>query len=347
MASSREIVREAFALKKPARVPVGICLGGSWPICREGYTLQSLLADAKQAARVFYEVNAGLGADFITVGSGATALLIEALGGEIRFNKKGAPEIISLLVRSEEDIDRLDIGAVLRAPRVQWLKEIAIEMVRLNREEKSIFVSGRAPFTLAGQIFGLENLSKALYKNKSLVHKLLHFTTELSAAYFEEMLTVDGLDGIFIADPTASGDVVSIPHFETYVLPYLTKVLGRLRPYDKLSMLHICGNTTNRLHLLPPTGIQFVSVDAKVDIKEAKEILQGKIGLAGNVDPVAVLEEETADTVFLRTMECLDNAAPGGGFLLLPGCDLSTRVPEKNVLAFVDAAERWNDAHRA
>ena len=345
MAQSRELVEKVFHLEKPERIPAGFCLGGSWPIFTEGRTLYELLSDAEEAADIFYRVNDRLDADFVTVGTGATAFLIEALGAEIRYSGNGAPEIISLIVNKEEDIDKLDIGKALQAPKIQWLKAVAKGVVERNNGKRSIFVSGRAPFTLAGQLFGLENLSKALYKNKALVEKLLNFTTDLSVAYYEEMLKVDGIDGIFIADPSASGDVVSARHFEAVVLPYLTKVLFRLKSYNKLSVLHICGNITDRLHLIPQTGIQMISLDSKVDLAKAKEIIGGKIGLAGNVNPVSVLEDQEPKEVYAVTTSCLEHAAADGGFLLLPGCDISAKVPEHNVSAMIEATHQWKHNH--
>ena len=341
MTGSREVVEQAFHLKKPERIPAGICLGGSWPIFKEGRTLYDLLTDAEETADIFYRVNDRLDADFVTVGTGATAFVLEALGAEIRFSESGAPEIISLIVRNEEDIDKLNITEALQAPRIQWLKEVAKGVVSRNKGKRSIFISGRAPFTLAGQIFGLENLSRALYKNKALVEKLLDFTTELSVAYYEEMLKIDGIDGVFIADPSASGDVVSRKHFETYVIPYLTRVIRRLYSYQKLSILHICGNITDRLYLIPPTGIQMISLDSKVDLSKAKEILGGKIGLAGNVNPVSVLEDQEPEGVQRVTVECLEKGAFDGGFLLLPGCDISAKVPEDNVRAMIESTHHW------
>ncbi|MDR1141539.1 MAG: hypothetical protein LBL62_07590 [Planctomycetaceae bacterium] len=350
MTTSREIVNEAFALKKPERVPLGICLGGSYPFFVEGVDLQNLLSESpSRAAEIFYRVNERVNADFVTVGTGATAFLIDALGGEIGFSKKGAPEIVSLLIHSIDDIDKLNLQTVFQSEKLKWLRAVAAETVKLNEDkhnnnQRSLFVSGRAPFTLAGQLLGLEILSKSLYKNKPLVEKLLTFTTELSTAYYKFMLEVKGIDGIFIADPSASGDVVSTKHFETFVIPGLTAVIERLSSYHKNSLIHICGNITDRLHLLPQTGIKMVSVDSKVDLRNAKQILNGKIGLAGNVNPVFVLEEKNADEVYIETKKCLDDAAGDGGFMLLPGCDISAKVPEENIRAFALAAHQWRNS---
>ncbi|MDR2755375.1 MAG: uroporphyrinogen decarboxylase family protein [Planctomycetaceae bacterium] len=342
MVTSREIVSEAFALKKPERVPLGVCLGGSWPFFVEGVHLQELLsAPPSKAAEIFYRVNERVGADFVTVGTGATAFLFEALGSKIELTKKSAPEVSALPINTAEDLDRFDLPSVFKSEKLKWLKAVAAETVKCNKNQKSLFVSGRAPFTLAGQLLGLETLSRLLYKNKPFTEKLLAFTTELSIAYFEFMLEVSGLDGIFIADPSASGDVVSVRHFESVIIPYLTAVMERLKPYRKHSLIHICGNISDRLHLLPQTGIQMVSVDSKVDLQNAKRILNGQIGLAGNVNPVFVLEDKTADEVYIETQKCLNDAAGDGGFMLLPGCDLSAKVPEENVRAFATAAHEW------
>jgi uroporphyrinogen decarboxylase len=339
--TSRDIVLDAFNMKETERVPVGVCLGGSWPFFVEGESLGSLLSDAKRAARIFYEVNERVDADFITVGTGATALVLEALGAEISFPKDSAPSIESVLVRSDTDMDTLDIPGAFQSERVRWLKAVAEETIKINRGRRALFVSGRAPFTLAGQLSGLEAFTKALYKDKRFAERLLQFALKLSSSYYEFMLDADGLDGIFIADPSASGDVLSVRHFEEFAIPCLKNLGERLARFKKPTLLHICGNITNRLHLLPDTDLRMISVDSKVNLKDARKILDGRMGLAGNVHPVFVLEDMSSSEVTEKTRQCLGEAAGEGGFMLLPGCDLSARTPEENVAAFVKAGHEW------
>jgi uroporphyrinogen decarboxylase len=338
--TSRDIVLDAFNMRETERTPVGVCLGGSWPFFVEGETLEQLLCDPKKAARIFYGVNERVDADFITVGTGATALVFEGLGAEVSFSKDGAPSILSVLAGSEPDIDKFDISGVFKTERVQWLKTVAEETIRLNRGRRALFVSGRAPFTLAGQLAGLEAFTKSLYKDRRFAERLLDFALELSSAYYEFMLGADGLDGVFIADPSASGDVLSVRHFEEFAVPGLKALSERLMPFGKLSLLHICGNITNRLHLLPHTGLSMISADSKVSMRKAREILDGRMGLAGNVHPVFVLEDLSPPEVTEKTRQCLAEAA-GAGFMLLPGCDLSAGTPEENITAFVKAGHEW------
>ncbi|MDR0817076.1 MAG: uroporphyrinogen decarboxylase family protein [Clostridiales Family XIII bacterium] len=337
-------LKAAFTGGAPARIPVGVCLGGSWPFFVEGCTLKELLKDPIRAAEIFYGVNERVDADFITVGTGATALMIGALGAEIRFADNGAPEIMSYLIEKEEDIEAADIAGALRSEHMLWLKDVAREIIRLNSGRRSIFVSGRAAFTLAGQMYGLERFSKALYKDKALAAHLLEFATDVAAAYYEFMLELPGLDGIFIADPSASGDVISRKHYESNALPYETELVRRLKHHDKLTLMHICGNITNRLDLLPSSGVQMISLDSKVDLAEARNILDGRLAISGNVNPVQVLEDLAPEEVYRATQSCLEAAgASGGGFMLLPGCDISYKVSEENIRAFVKAARDWRE----
>jgi uroporphyrinogen decarboxylase len=202
--------------------------------------------------------------------------------------------------------------------------------------------SGRAPFTLATQLYGLENFSKAIYKNPVLAHKILEFTTELSLAYFKLMIEEGHVHGAFIADPSASGDVISKKHFVQFVLPYLKRLVTAVKEVQKPVMLHICGDITDRLELLPSTGIDSISIDAKVDISKAMELVGDEISVAGNVDPVNALEFGSKEDVIDAAVDCINKGAGKRGFILLPGCDLAGRVPEENIKVFVETAHKWN-----
>lgn len=341
MLTSRENALKAFRREETEYIPVGAFLGGSWPIIQSGLTLEGLIGDAEKTAEVFYKVNEQLNADILMVGTGSTAILIKALGGKVKFDEKGAPQIISELIESEDQLSALSVEKAIKEPSVLWLRDVAKEVSRLAKEKRLILASGRAPFTLATQLFGLEKFSKAIYKNPSLAHRILEFTTELSIAYFKLMLGDGNAHGAFIADPSASGDVISKRHFEQFVLPYLTRVVNTVKSFEKPTMLHICGNITDRLRLIPSTGIDSLSIDTKVNIAEAMEIVGDEISIAGNVDPVNILEFGSSEEVTKETGTCIRRAANKRGFILLPGCDLAAGVPEENIRTFVKTAHNW------
>lgn len=339
MVTAKERSLQAFNLEKTKGVPVGLFLGGSWPIINSGLTLEELIGYPYKTAQVFWKVNERLDADIVMVGTGATALLIRALGGQVRFDAKGAPQILSPLIRSENDLDNLNMDLVLKDAGLKWLKETAHHLALLAENKRLILASGRAPFTLAAQIYGLENLSKALYKNKDFAHNLLKFTTELSLTYFRIMLEEGLTHGSFIADPIASGDLISKKHFQEFVLPYLKQLVSELGCNKRPTMLHICGDISDRLDLVAETGIDCLSLDMKVDIAKAKQLIGHKVCLAGNVDPVEILEFGKKTDVFQAANNCLEKG--GEGFILLPGCDVAANVPEENLKILVESGHQW------
>ncbi len=341
MSILKESVERALRRETTEVVPVGIFLGGSWPAINSGNTLESLVGDHVRTAEIFYEANKRLQADLLMVGAGATAILIKGLGGKIKFRGKGAPDIISCPIESKDDLYGLNIHKAFEDPDVNWIINTAKHIAKLNNDERMILASGRAPFTLAAQFYGLEKTCKAIYKDKRFAHELLEKTTELSIAYFTKMILSGNVHGAFIADPSASGDVLSIKHFEEFVLPYTKRVVSAVKELNKPSILHICGDITDRLHLIPDTQVHCISLDSKVEMLNAKKILGEKLCIAGNVCPTEVLEFGSLKEVVDATNECIKKGAGEGGFILMPGCDLAGGVPEVNIKAFVETAHNW------
>jgi uroporphyrinogen decarboxylase len=59
------------------------------------------------------------------------------------------------------------------------------------------------------------------------------------------------------------------------------------------------------------------------------------------VHPIDVLLNGSPADVEVACRDCLDKAASGGGFILMPGCDIPPTVPEENVTAFLRTSESW------
>lgn len=339
----KQAVITALQGGKPERVPVGTFLGGSWPIHKVGMTLEELIGDPEKTAQIFYEVNEQLDADFLTIGTGSTALIIKALGGEIKFSQLGAPEIVSELIKVESDLDRLSAESILNDPAIIWIGDSARHLFTLCGEHRFIFLSGRAPFTLASQMFGLENLCRCLYKNSALAHRILAFATSVSTAFYKSILEQGFVHGAMIADPSSSGDLISRKHFEEFALPYLRRVVKEVKELGAPVLLHICGDIHDRLDLIPTSGVDCLSLDSKVSLASARKILANRICLGGNVNPVEILHFGTEEEVQRAAADCLQAAAGDGGFILMPGCDLASQVPITNILALIEAGHNWHD----
>jgi uroporphyrinogen decarboxylase len=107
-----------------------------------------------------------------------------------------------------------------------------------------------------------------------------------------------------------------------------------------ITCLHICGNIENRLDLISRTGVSLVSIDYKVSIKKAREIFGTKTALAGNLNPVDVIKDGRAEDIVSAGERCIAEAGEGGGFVLMPGCDIPPVTPFENVKTMVETAAR-------
>ncbi len=319
------------------RIPVGICLGGSWPIHQVKRNLKDVINNAEETACIFHEIHEKLDVDIIIPGAGATALIARSLGSEVVFDAKGAPQIIKGALEDNKTPDTNALQNLWSDRNIQYLFDSVSALARLNKGKRMILASGRAPFTISGQLLGLERLSRSLYKDKTYAHAVLEWVNEISIGYFTRMLSIDGVDGIFIADPSASGDVISPRHFDEFALPYLQKLGALVKQYGKVSMLHICGDITDRLQRLHGTGIDCISLDAKVKMSLANTLADSKFSLGGNVDPVSVLEFGNPALV----KDSVNNCLRDGANIMLPGCDLGYGVPWENIAKFVQTAHNW------
>ncbi|MBP2625442.1 MAG: Uroporphyrinogen decarboxylase [Firmicutes bacterium] len=324
-------------IKKSKGDPISTALlsGGTWAFRQQGLTLRAGLNAPEEAARIIVETNQKVGSDIVWPGSGYHNLLIEALGGKITFRPQGNIDVAESLLRSVAEIDSIQIDFLNRDVGIESVRKMIVLTHQAIGREYLVGTSSWGPFTLAGQFLGVEKLMIGLYKDKLGIHALMDFASEVCFQYLAPAVT-SGASILSIAEPTASGDLVSLRHFEEFVAPYLTKVNERLKQLGAVTTLHICGNITDRLAVVPHLGVDLLSVDYKVSLKYAKEVLGNKVTLAGNVNPM-ILKDGRAEDVVAAAGQCIMDAGQEGNFILMPGCDIPPSVPLENIQAFIGA----------
>ncbi len=337
MMNAKQIVVDAIHLKKTPRNPVALLSGGVWTFNRRGYSLQDLLTQPELAATIIVETSKEAESDIVWAGSGYHNLAIRALGGAIKFRAKGAPDIQTPLLEKVDDLERLDLNRLRQDAEIQTLLQTAQRVVAGLGNERLIGASQWGPFTLAGHLYGVEKLMRSIYRDQAAVATVLEFTTELCVSYLQSFIHT-GVAIVSIAEPSASGDLISPRQFAQFVVPSLQKAVGRLKQQGVLVALHICGNITNRLELVPATGVDLLSVDYKVDLEQVRLQLGGKLAFAGNMNPVAVMQNATAAEVTLACQTCLRQVGDTPGYILMPGCDIPPGVPLANIQAMIAAA---------
>ena len=340
----KEIIAKLIALEKTPRLPVSLLSGGAWTLNRDGLTMeQALDAPPERLAEVIARTNELVGCDIVWPGSGYHNLALRGAGGIIKFRTKGTPDVMAPLVQDVSHLDASLVGRMQEDAGIRVLVETAGLLSNSIGEHTVVGTSQWAPFTLGGLAFGVERLMRSVYKDKPAVHAVLEFAAELCFAYLEPFIDA-GVSIISLADPTSSGDLISREQFQEFSLPYLTKVATKVKARGVWLIVHICGNTTNRLDLIPSSGADIMSVDYKVDLGEARRLLDGKIAFAGNMNPVAVMQKETPQGVAVACREAISKAHPAAGYLLMPGCDIPPSVPIENVRSMVATAHEYSFA---
>lgn len=338
----KDMMFQAFDLGDPPQVPATVFGGGMWTLYTSGTDFKSLIGDPVKMAEANIETNKKTGFPIVYVGSGYNNFYAAALGGRIKFRAAGAPDLEAPLVQTADELDRLNIEDLAKNELVQTVWDATSRVANVLGDEVVVTATAWGPLTLAGQIYSVEKLMRVIYKKPDDARKVIDFAADVILRFYQPLLDEGVIPMVSLADPTASGDLISRKHFEDFALPPLQKVTSTIRAKGARILLHICGNTTDKLDLLTKTGADCVSIDHKVDLATAKKVFtENRVCLAGNVDPVHVLNQGTPEQVKAACEDCLRKGAEGGGFVLMPGCDIPPTVPFENLQMFSEIAQTW------
>jgi uroporphyrinogen decarboxylase len=322
--NKKELFLSATKYEATPRLPVMLLSSGVWEVWQSKMSLQDLInLSPSENAEFIIKANQIENMDVIWTAPGCNNLLLKAIGSDISFDKVGSPsEIVSSHFNSVEIIEKINMDAIENSREIFSLLEATRKISQEVGDEILIGISQWGAFTLAGLLFGLSGFLKICMKDKIAARYVLDFTSKLAHKYLN----------LF---SQAGAELIS------QSLPYINRVNTDICGNVKVKMLHICGNTTKILDNIPDAGVDIFSVDYKVDLTEAKKALAGKVALAGNLNPVGILLEGTAENVKKKAEESCIAAGNGGGFILMPGCDLPAAAPLENVRSMVEAAYNY------
>ncbi len=292
------------------------------------------MVEAQIAIRKTYETESAF------IGPGLHGLA-EAIGSKVAFPDYNTPYITDFAVKEFSDIDKLERIDPLKAGRLPLMFEGLKRVQEALGQELNVFTEVAGPFTTTANLRGTDLLLKDLYRSPEFVHKLLRLAADSTIAYIKEAAKI-GVD-ISIADPTASGTLISETHFKEFALPYLKEVTDSIIQYTgNAPMLHICGKTEKLWNSMAESGAVALSLDDVIDLEEAKRTVGDKVKLIGNVRPTAVMYLGTPEDVHNNARECLRKAYDNPkGYVLALGCELPNDTPPENMHALLHAARKY------
>ena len=339
--TSKERVTAALTGKPFDRIPVNLLISDHAARVI-GVTVGEYNKSAQLLARGQVAAWRRYGADNVNTGPGLTGIA-EAIGSTIAF-PDSTPYVADPVVKEESDLDRLKVPDPERDGRLPLFLEAATIVLKEIGDQVPLAMTVAGPFTTAAGIRGTERFLRDLHKNPAFAHRLLRLATDSTIRFAEAAIRVGGRIGL--ADPTASGTMISPRLFREFAQPYLKEVSAAVaRAAGAGPSLHICGNTSKIWPEMADTGVSMLSLDDAVDLAEAKALVGDRVALLGNIRPTAAMYLGTPDDVRANVRECLakgwDNPK---GYILGLGCGLPIDTPPENIDALLDAARtygRW------
>lgn len=193
-------------------------------------------------------------------------------------------------------------------------------------------VGMEGPVTLAGHLVGIENLMRSMIRKRDFVVKIVDLCTKANIEYAKALLDA-GAEVIVPCDPSASPELMSPKDFSSLVKPKLKELANVITKKGGIGVLHICGGVQKIIKDMAETGFDALSIEEKVDIAWAKEVIGSRPALVGNISAAKTLLLGTPDAV---RAECR-RAIEAGIDVLAPGCGIAPRTPLENIRALVNA----------
>jgi MtaA/CmuA family methyltransferase len=249
------------------------------------------------------------------------------LGSAVTFPEDGLPILEQPLLA---DPSRLEALRVVD-PGSGWRMNDRLEAIRYFKEQ----VGDRVPvmgwvegaIAEAADLRGVTNLMTDMYDSPEWVSDLLELCTE-QAIVFAQAQVEAGADIIGLGDAIASQ--VSTSMYRRFALPYEQRIFDAVHERGALARLHICGDTSRLLPLMPQTGADIIDIDWMVSL-EAAVMAFGETAVCGNFDPVQVMLQGTPDTVYAATRTCIEQGGPR--YISAAGCEIPDRTPLENLRA--------------
>jgi MtaA/CmuA family methyltransferase len=205
-----------------------------------------------------------------------------------------------------------------------------LDAIRILRYEYGhrVAIVGKVmgPWTLSYHVHGLQDFLLETITEPAQVRGFLDRLQEVTVLFGIAQIQA-GADALCLADH-ATGDLVGPWTYRDFLLPYHRNLTQRL---GCPIVLHICGNTLDRMAYICKAGFDCFHFDSVVDAQDAVRKVNGAISLMGNINNSQVLLCGTSAQVVEQTRY----AMAAGVNVIGPECAIPLQTPLENLQAIV------------
>ncbi len=269
-------------------------------------------------------------ADILTIGCDVYNVEAEAVGCEVAYPQSNdIPAVTERVIKPGGDISRLRLPDPRRDGRMPLLLEVGRRIQARFGRERIVRGALSAPFSIASELVGPEELLVAILDDAAWAGKLLAFCAE-AVKTFGRAFAERGL-GVVLFDSHASPPLTSPEIYRKIILPETEKVVRYFRRELGLALVPYImgGDTTILLEEILKTGTNNVLCDYKADLGHFVERLKREaVLLRANLSP-AFLAVQPVDLIKEKTREILALGRETPRFLMGTGILPYDILPEK------------------
>ncbi len=327
-------IRLAVALQRPKRLPVFMCSEEfDVRVCGSRYDRYN--RDAKEMARVQIEAVERFDYDWAWL-QVDDCNEFEGLGVEVKGEGDILPATCGYLPATEASLQALREHGYRIENRMGVLLD-AIGKVKAHFGDR-VCVTGRtaAPFSSVTLAFGMNETLMLLYEHPEFVVEALKFFEEYQLRFGLDQINA-GADALWFGDCNASGHLISPENYRTFAMEPARRVSAGYQEAGGIVFYHASEELPAMIDLQAQAGFSILSVGPGINLEAAKEIVNGRVCLSGNVNPLTVLERGTPEQVRAEVERIVHTVSRHGGHVMNSGEMVPRDTPKENVRAFIES----------
>jgi uroporphyrinogen decarboxylase len=339
--SSLERILAAMRHKESDRVPVTplLCAGARHI---SGIAFPDYSLDADKAARVFMDGFQLVGGDLVIL---MLDLSVEAadFGQQMQYppDSTAYPDYSRPFITDHNGYTRIRRIALSDAPRMTEFVRLCRIMVKSIGFKGVVtgFVFG--PLGVLSMMRGAEHLFKDCIRYPKQVKGACETITGVLIDYVNAQCDA-GVPAVAIDTLFASRSGLSKDLWEQIEGPFAREISLAIKRKGRLVGIHNCGHDVYfdaQIRSMEPDAISFAHLpDDCQSRRELKEKYGDQVTLIGYI-PTPLLVHGSPRAVMDECRRQIDDLAPGGGYILAPGCEYPPNISLTNAFALVKAAE--------
>ncbi len=254
-----------------------------------------------------------------------------ALGSKVNWGRRD-------LMPDSRDPLCSNINETLRIPQ-DFLQQsgcaVPLEALKLlkKRYGNEVAVVGKVfgPWTLGYHVYGIEEFLMSSITDPDALREAMRTLIEITIQFGQAQIDA-GADALTLADH-ATRDLCSPDTYRDFLIEIHQEINERL---DCPLILHVCGDTFDRISYIRESGINCFHFDSKVPAATARELAGSELALMGGTSNLTVIRQGTPEQIVADVQEKIDNQIEVIG----PKCAVPLDAPYRNLKMIAELAKK-------